>query len=42
MMRGFGLAVCLALTFAPTTRAQDNDPKYPQVNLATVWTVDAK
>ena len=30
------------LLCAITSRAQDNGPKYPRVNVATIWTVDAK
>jgi sugar lactone lactonase YvrE len=37
------LALLAALALAPCAAAQDDkDPKYPHVNLATVWEVDAK
>ena len=44
MMLHHKLAVgfSLCLTVAPAALGQDSAPKYPRVNLATVWTVDAK
>ncbi len=38
----FALGLAVGLAVVPSARAQDNDPKYPHVNLATVWNVDAK
>lgn len=39
MTRRYGFALCLVLGLFPVVQAQD---KYPKVNVATVWTVDAK
>jgi sugar lactone lactonase YvrE len=36
------LGFALALLAAPLAHPQEKDPKYPHVNVATVWTVDAK
>ena len=36
------LGFAVALFAAPLAHPQEKDPKYPHVNLATVWTVDAK
>ncbi|MCI0684157.1 MAG: peptidyl-alpha-hydroxyglycine alpha-amidating lyase family protein [Gemmataceae bacterium] len=42
MMQRFQVAVVVLVALAALARAQENEPKYPRVNVATIWTVDAK
>jgi hypothetical protein len=41
-LQRFALVVTLGSAIALPASAQEKEPKYPHVNLATVWTVDAK